>query len=88
VERAQRGKEGAFPTLFEAHKRRVYSLCLQITRSPLGAEDLMQEAFLKLFRTISTFRRDSAFSTWLHRLVLNEVLRHPKTPSGGAVSRS
>jgi RNA polymerase sigma-70 factor (ECF subfamily) len=76
IARAQHGEEAAFEALFEAHKRRVYSVCLRVTRSPADAEDLTQEAFLKLFRKISTFRGDSAFSTWLHRLVVNEVLMH------------
>jgi RNA polymerase sigma-70 factor (ECF subfamily) len=51
--RVQRGEKGAFAALFKAHKRRVYSLCLRITGSSAEAEDLTQEAFLKLFLTIS-----------------------------------
>lgn len=76
VARAQRGDEGAFAALFEAHKRRVYALCLRMTGDTAEAEDLAQEAFLQLFRKISTFRGESAFSTWLHRLVVNVVLMH------------
>ena len=73
---AQRGDEAAFSRLFELHKRRVYSLCLRMTSDVAEAEDLAQEAFLQLFRKISTFRGESAFSTWLHRLVVNVVLMH------------
>ncbi len=68
------------------HKRRVYSLCLRMTGNTAEAEDLAQEAFLQLFRKISTFRGESAFSTWLHRLSVNVVLMHlrrknlPETP--------
>ncbi len=76
IARAQRGEEEAFAALFEIHKRRVYSLCLRMTADPAEAEDLSQEAFLQLFRKISTFRGESAFSTWLHRLVVNVVLMH------------
>ncbi len=76
IERAQRGDEGAFAALFHAHKRRVYSLCLRMTGGTTEAEDLTQEAFLQLFRKISTFRGESAFTTWLHRLVVNVVLMH------------
>ncbi|MGH9354646.1 MAG: RNA polymerase sigma factor [Terriglobia bacterium] len=76
IVRAQRGEEQAFTALFEAHKRRVYSLCLRMTGDTAEAEDLAQEAFLQLFRKISTFRGESAFSTWLHRLVVNVVLMH------------
>jgi len=76
VARAQRGEEAAFTSLFEANKRGVYSLCLRITRSPADAEDLAQEAFLQVFRKIATFRGDSTFSTWLHRVTVNVVLMH------------
>src|SRR5207247_7375513 len=72
----QKGDELAFAALFDAHKRRVYSLCLRMTGNTAEAEDLSQEAFLQLFRKISTFRGESAFSTWLHRLVVNVVLMH------------
>ena len=58
------------------HKRRIYSLCLRMTSNTAEAEDLTQEAFLQLFRKISTFRGESAFSTWLHRLAVNVVLMH------------
>jgi RNA polymerase sigma-70 factor, ECF subfamily len=76
VARAQQGEEAAFAILFEAHKRRVYSLCLRMTHSIVDAEDLTQEAFLKAFRKIGTFRSESTFSTWLHRLTVNEVLMY------------
>ncbi len=76
IARAQRGDEEAFASLFETHKRRVYSLCLRMTGNTAEAEDLTQEAFLQLFRKISTFRGESAFSTWLHRLSVNVVLMH------------
>jgi RNA polymerase sigma-70 factor (ECF subfamily) len=76
IARAQQGDEAAFAALFNAHKRRVYSLCLRMTGDTTEAEDLTQEAFLQLFRKISTFRGESAFTTWLHRLVVNVVLMH------------
>jgi len=76
IARAQRGDEEAFEALFETHKRRVYSLCLRMLGNPTEAEDLTQEAFLQLFRKIATFRGESAFSTWLHRLAVNVVLMH------------
>lgn len=76
IARAQQGGEAAFAALFGAHKRRVYSLCLRMTGDTAEAEDLTQEAFLQLFRKISTFRGEAAFTTWLHRLVVNVVLMH------------
>ncbi|MFY9559240.1 MAG: sigma-70 family RNA polymerase sigma factor [Terriglobales bacterium] len=74
IERAKQGDEAAFEVLYHLHKRRVYSLCLRMVSNPAQAEDLAQEAFLQLFRKISTFRGESAFSTWLHRMTVNVVL--------------
>ncbi len=74
--RAQAGDHAAFAQLYSAHKRRVYSLCLRMLSNVAEAEDLTQEAFLQLHRKIATFRGDSAFSTWLHRLTINVVLMH------------
>lgn len=71
---AQGGDAAAFEFLYELHSRRVYALCLRMVSNPSDAEDLMQEAFLQLFRKISTFRGESAFSTWLHRMTVNVVL--------------
>lgn len=72
--RAQAGDHQAFAQLYSLHKRRIYSLCLRMVGNIAEAEDLTQEAFLQLHRKISTFRGDSAFSTWLHRLAINVVL--------------
>jgi len=74
IEQAKQGDALAFETLYNLHKRRVYSLCLRMTANTAEAEDLTQEAFLQLFRKIGTFRGESAFSTWLHRMAVNVVL--------------
>jgi RNA polymerase sigma-70 factor, ECF subfamily len=74
--RAQAGDHYAFAQLYSLHKRRIYSLCLRMVGNVAEAEDLTQEAFLQLHRKIATFRGDSAFSTWLHRLAINVVLMH------------
>src|SRR5438270_5652527 len=71
---AQAGDAAAFEFLYGLHSRRVYALCLRMVSNPSDAEDLMQEAFLQLFRKIGTFRSESAFSTWLHRMTVNVVL--------------
>ncbi len=71
---AQAGDAAAFELLYQLHSRRVYALCLRMVGNPSDAEDLMQEAFLQLFRKIGTFRGESAFSTWLHRMTVNVVL--------------
>src|SRR6202023_4071424 len=71
---AQKGDAAAFETIYQLHCRRVYALCLRMVGDPTEAEDLTQEAFLQLFRKIHTFRGESAFSSWLHRLTANIVL--------------
>jgi len=76
IARAQRGDEAAFAEIFKRHKRRVYSICLRMTRVPADAEDLTQDVFLLLFRKISSFRGESAFTTWLNRLVSNVAFMH------------
>jgi RNA polymerase sigma-70 factor (ECF subfamily) len=74
--RAQKGDHFAFTQLYSLHKRRIYTLCLRMVGDKAEAEDLTQEAFLQLYRKIGTFRGDSTFSTWLHRMVINVVLMH------------
>ena len=76
IARAKQGDAESFEALYDLHKRRVYSLCLRMTGNTAKAEDLTQEAFLQLYRKIATFRGESAFSTWLHRLTVNVVLMH------------
>jgi len=74
IRRAQQGDAEAFERIYRLHHRRVYALCLRMVGNTAEAEDLTQEAFLQLFRKIGTFRGESAFSTWLHRLAVNVVL--------------
>jgi RNA polymerase sigma-70 factor (ECF subfamily) len=76
AQRAASGDLAAFEELYERHNRRVYSLCLRMTQNVAEAEDLAQEAFIQLFRKIGSFRGESAFTTWLHRLTVNQVLMH------------
>lgn len=73
---AASGNLAAFEMIYERYNRRTYSLCLRMTNSQTEAEDLTQEVFIQLFRKIGSFRGDSAFSTWLHRLTVNQVLMH------------
>src|SRR6266581_5417076 len=76
IVRAKEGDAHGFEHLYRAHCRRVYSLCLRMIKNPADAEDLTQQAFLQLFRKIGTFRGESGFSTWLHRVTVNIVLMH------------
>src|ERR1035438_4395595 len=73
---AQAGDHRAFAQLYSLHKKRIYSLCMRMVGNTAEAEDMTQETFLQLHRKIDTFRGDSAFSTWLHRLAINVVLMH------------
>lgn len=74
VRLAQKGDAAAFERVYRLHSRRVYSLCVRMVKDPAEAEDLAQDVFLHLFRKIGTFRGESAFSTWLHRMTVNIVL--------------
>lgn len=71
---AQQGDAAAFEQLYKSHSRRVYALCLRMVGNPTEAEDLTQDAFLQMYRKIQTFRGESSFSTWLHRVTVNIVL--------------
>jgi RNA polymerase sigma-70 factor, ECF subfamily len=74
--RARQGDATAFECLYKAHCKHVYSLCLRMLKNAAEAEDLTQQVFLQLFRKLGTFRGDSSFSTWLHRISVNAVLMH------------
>lgn len=73
---AASGNIAAFEMLYERYHRRTYSLCLRMTNSQTESEDLTQEVFIQLFRKVGSFRGESAFSTWLHRMTVNQVLMH------------
>jgi RNA polymerase sigma-70 factor (ECF subfamily) len=76
TQRSAGGDVLAFEELYARHNRRVYSLCLRMTGNTSEAEDLAQEVFIQLYRKIGSFRGESAFTTWLHRLTVNQVLMH------------
>ena len=71
-----RGDLLPFEELFKLHQRRVYAVCLRMTGNTAEAEDLLQEVFIQVFRKLGTFRGESTFTTWLHRLTVNQVLMH------------
>lgn len=73
---AATGDVGSFEELYRRHHRRVYSICLRMLQNPTEAEDLTQDVFVQLFKKIGSFRGDSAFTTWLHRMTVNQVLMH------------
>ena len=86
IRRAQQGDGAGFERLYKLHSRRVYAICLRMVANTTLAEDMVQDAFLQLFRKIQSFRGESAFSTWLHRLVVNVVLMRLRKKSLPVVS--
>jgi len=73
---AAKGDMVAFEELYQRHHRRVYSICLRMLQKTHEAEDLTQDVFIQLYRKVGSFRGDSAFTTWLHRMTVNQVLMH------------
>lgn len=73
---AANGNMAAFEEIYKRHHRRVYSVCLRMLQNTSEAEDLTQDVFIQLYRKIGSFRGDSAFTTWLHRMTVNQVLMH------------
>lgn len=78
IRQAQLGSTIAFAQLVALHDRRVLQLANQLLNDPRDAEDVYQEVFLRVFRKLSTFRFESAFSTWLHRIVVNHCINFRK----------
>lgn len=74
VSRAKSGDVRAFESLYRSHAARVYAICLRMVADPSRAEDLTQEAFVRAWEKLGSFRGQSAFATWLHRLTVNVVL--------------
>ena len=71
VRRAQRGERGAFDLLVLRYQHKVIKLVARLLRDPTEAEDVAQEAFVKAYRALGSFRGDSAFYTWLYRIAVN-----------------
>jgi RNA polymerase sigma-70 factor, ECF subfamily len=84
--RAQAGDADAFTALYLRHRKRVFSVCMRMVHDFSMAEDLMQETFVQLHRKLATFRGESAFTTWLHRMTFNIVLMHLRKRSLPVVS--
>jgi RNA polymerase sigma-70 factor, ECF subfamily len=76
IRAAQRGDEAAFEQLVRAYDQSVLRLALNLLRSPDDASDVYQEAFLRVYRNLHTFRFDCSFHTWLYRIVTNLCLDH------------
>jgi RNA polymerase sigma factor (sigma-70 family) len=73
IHRAQQGDQAAFAALYREHVGRVHALCLRLTADPARAEELTQDAFVRAWERLPSFRGESAFSSWLYRLTVNVV---------------
>jgi RNA polymerase sigma-70 factor (ECF subfamily) len=71
VRRAQKNERGAFDLLVLKYQHKVIKLVARLLRDPTEAEDVAQEAFVKAYRALGSFRGDSAFYTWLYRIAVN-----------------
>jgi len=76
IHRAQRGDQVAFEALYREHVGRVYALCLRLTSDAAQADELTQDAFVRAWERLASFRGESAFGSWLYRLTVNVVFLH------------
>ncbi len=81
VRRAQQGDPDAYEGVYRRLSGRVYGLCLRMTADPQRAEELTQDAFVRAWERLGSFRGDSRVSTWLHRLTVNLVLQSRRSDS-------
>lgn len=88
IEAIKGGRTEAFECLYHNHRQHVYSTCSHMLRDRAVAEDLTQESFMHAFRKINSFRSESLFSTWLHRIVINTVLMHLRRLKTARLNRS
>jgi len=81
LKRCGRREPGAFEELVELTGRQVYTLAYRLVGDRHEAEDVAQEAYLRVYRSLRSFRGDSRFETWLHRIVANTALNHMRSKS-------
>ena len=74
VRRAAEGDVASYETLYRKHVGRVHALCLRMARDRSEADDLTQETFIRVWERLGSFRGESEFSTWLHRVAVNVVV--------------
>ena len=81
IRKAQNGDTLAFQTLVQNHDRKVLGLAYRMLGNQQDAEDVYQEVFMKVYKNIDKFRFQSAFDTWLYRIVVNTAINYRKTRS-------
>src|SRR5439155_18094955 len=78
VSRVQRGDSTAFDVLIERYKERLYATVYHMTSNHEDANDLVQETFIKAYKSIGSFKRESSFYTWVYRIAVNRTINHLK----------
>ena len=79
MERAARGDEGAFESLYRATSGRVHAVCLRMTADGARAQELTQDVYVRAWERIGSFRGESAVTSWLHRIAVNVVLESERS---------
>jgi RNA polymerase sigma-70 factor (ECF subfamily) len=79
VRKAGSGDHGTFKQLFDDNVNRIYAFCLRMCSNVQAAEELTQDVFVKAWEKLGSFRGESKFSTWLHRIAINEFLMQKRT---------
>jgi RNA polymerase sigma factor (sigma-70 family) len=76
IDELKYGKEAAFRELVDTYQRKVYNTCLGFVKNPEEADDLAQEVFIEIFKSILNFRMESKLSTWIYRIAVSKSLQH------------
>lgn len=82
VKRAQKNDQAAFEKLVEIYQNKVYTLCVRLAGNHADAQDVTQEAFIKAYRALGSFRNEADFGTWLHRITVNVWLNFRRKDGG------
>ena len=78
IEQLKQGDEAAFKTIVETWQNMVYNTAIGIVQNAEDAEDITQEVFMQVYQSISSFKGDSKFSTWLYRIAITKSLDHER----------
>ncbi len=81
IDRICSGDRSAFQALVERHKKKIYFLAYDVVGNHHDAEDISQEVFIKMFRSLKTFRRDAKMSSWLYQITVNTSIDHLRRKS-------
>jgi RNA polymerase sigma-70 factor, ECF subfamily len=74
IERLRRGESKAFEQLVDEYSKKVYNLCLGFLRDPDWSDDIAQEVFIEIFKSIKNFRKEASIGTWIYRITVNKCL--------------